>query len=162
MAKVFVELRDKGTSFYDIEQGDGVVADRVAELEQTPKVREWLRYGQLLEVEEGDAKSRIKAQKSEQDKIAAKDKAAQNLINAEIRNAEKKQREELANLEKEAAHSRKVEEDAVKKLVPRYKELYEVDPDDKLTSQQIQNLIDTKEAEIKEKSNAAPSLDNLD
>lgn len=62
MAKVYVKLKDKGTTFYDIEQQAGVVASRTEELHLTAKVREWIRKGNLVEVEADEAKATIKEQ----------------------------------------------------------------------------------------------------
>lgn len=81
MAKSFYRLRDKGTTFYDMTQGAGVVADRVAPLENTARVKEAVRDGILdkLDVEEGKAlyaqqQEDIKAQTEQDAKQAAQGK----------------------------------------------------------------------------------------
>ncbi len=52
--EVIVKLKDKSTSFHDISQGKGVVADRLAILKKTAKVAQALHHSQLVECTAAD------------------------------------------------------------------------------------------------------------
>lgn len=60
--KVFVRLKDTGTTFNDNMQNAGVVRDQVAELFLTPNVSKALSGGALLLVKDEEGKKAVEAQ----------------------------------------------------------------------------------------------------
>jgi len=75
MARAFFKLKDTGTTFYDVSQAKGLVADRVAELELTENVRKAKSRGIILEVDEAEGKEALA--KQEEDYTEAVKAAAQ-------------------------------------------------------------------------------------
>lgn len=67
-SKIYVRLKDVGTSFYDVTQQKGLKHTEVAELEHTDKVRKFINGGGLKEVKEADYKAWL-ISKSETDAV---------------------------------------------------------------------------------------------
>src|SRR5688572_5457434 len=65
MARAYFKLKDTGTTFYDVNQSKGLVADRVAELELTDNVRKAKSSGVIIEVSESEGKAAIEKQEAD-------------------------------------------------------------------------------------------------
>lgn len=115
MKKVFVKLRDAGTTFYDMSKDAKVSGNQVVEMEETPLVSEAIRTGRLQKVSESDAEKYL-AETEEERQQAANGAAPADVLSAleekyrEMHNTavktftdslEEKHSEELASLKKQ-------------------------------------------------------------
>lgn len=148
--KVYVRLKDSGTSFWDMEQGAGVVHTRVAELDKTSKVSEWIRKGLLVEVPAGEAKDALKEQ-AENEKVAKASKTATEANKEKApKTLTKKEQEAKAAKEKAdqaAAEKSAKEAQALVEAKDKYKSLYGEDAQADVTIEGLNEAIATKEAE---------------